>query len=323
MGVLPMDAGFRIEDIFFPDIETSCPITDHIMPYSHHGIFPEDFLRSLYLERLTESLACSEGLSAALYFGDELTGYVICRPLCWDTMHFGLSMARLEVAFNAVVTDSWIRKIIIHVIEKARSQGIKHISSSIDELDQECLKTMLEIGFDLLDKKVISQGRNNPENTKDDRYSTRPCKKEDEDKIRTIAINSNPPSRFSRDAFLTERKVREMYGKWMVNIAEKSSDGGIFLVSENDRREIVGCGGFLPVVIDKSTSRTLYGQSLLACSREGKGAGRGLISQAMNSMIFGASVEFVTSANNKAMLNLLSRSSCHIVSISNEVRLMI
>ena len=165
------------------------------------------------------------------------------KPLQWDSQHFGLPMARLNLAAAPRCPPAILKKLLEESISAARKKSIKlHISSEIDIDDYSCLNALLGLGAEILDIKREYRW-STLKGIKAPKFLSRVRDYHQEDKLQVLRLLEHVhfESRFSRDRRLDQKKSIELYRIWLENLLDRGENDRIALVMEKNNR-IQACG---------------------------------------------------------------------------------
>lgn len=197
------------------------------------------------------------------------------KKLEWDTAHFGISMASMEVKLRKEI-ESYknICKDINKSIILAKDNGIQHITLMIDPSLNKVIHSCEANGFKLMDTRVQYIFDYNKAVIKkvSDKCKLRAATKEDKEAVINIAKESftNYSSRFKTDENIDNKKADEMYLIWVENSFNGYAD--IIYVAE-DHGKIVGFATFKEFVEDDETGHRIGEIVLTAVAPEARGKG--------------------------------------------------
>jgi hypothetical protein len=219
--------------------------------------------------------------------GDQVVGLTTLSPLPWDSSIFSLPMARIGHLIAASVPGSRAQifdRLLEELIDLARTQGIRHLSTRVDCADTEAIQCLERRGFRLMECLITYVFRPKrdilpPIKTL---YHVRPYTPADRQAILAISeqMYAHHQSRFSVDPSLSPAGVGRFYIEWTKNACSGEMADHI-LVAERQGRPI----GFLAYKVNglvlERTGIRIAGQGLSASLPEGTGAYIGLLKAAL------------------------------------------
>ena len=231
--------------------------------------------------------AAEQGQLLALRVGDQVAGVATLSHLPWDSNIFGLPMAKIGhlIAASAQGTRAQILdRLLEELIEFARTQGIRHLSTRVDCADIEAIQCLEHQGFRMMECLITyvfrpKQGILPPIKTL---YHVRPYTPADREALLAISerMYVHHQSRFSVDPSLPPAGMGRFYREWTKNACAGEMADHI-LVAERK-----GCPiGFLAYKLNhfvlERTGIRIAGQGLSASLPEGTGAYVGLLKAAL------------------------------------------
>lgn len=231
--------------------------------------------------------AVEQGQLLALRVGEQVVGLATLSHLPWDSSIFGLPMAKIGhfIAASAQGSRAQILdRLLDDLINLARTQGIRHLSTRVDCADIEAIQCLEHRGFRLMEcliTYVFRPKRDIPPHIKT-LYAVRPYTPADREAILAISeqMYAHHQSRFSVDPSLSPAGVGRFYLEWTKNACSGEMADHI-LVAERK-----GCPiGFLAYKVNglvlECTGIRIAGQGLSASLPEGTGAYIGLLKTAL------------------------------------------
>jgi hypothetical protein len=231
--------------------------------------------------------AAEQGQLLALRVGDQVVGLATLSHLHWDSSIFGLPMAKIGHLITASAQGSRAQildRLLDELIELARTQGIRHLSTRVDCADIDAIQCLEHRGFRLMECLITyifrpKQDILPPIKTL---YHVRPYTPADREALLAISerMYAHHQSRFSVDPSLPPAGVGKFYIEWTKNACSGEMADHI-LVAERK-----GCPiGFLAyrlndLVLERTGIR-IAGQGLSASLPEGTGAYVGLLKAAL------------------------------------------
>jgi hypothetical protein len=231
--------------------------------------------------------AAEQGRLLALRRGGRVVGLVTLSHLPWDSSIFGLPMAKIGHLIAAPAQGSRVQlldRLLEGLIELARTEGIRHLSTRVDCADIEAIQCLEHQGFRLMECLITYVFRPKrdilpPVKTL---YHVRPYTPADREALLAIAeqMYAHHQSRFSADLSLPPAGVGKFYIEWTKNACSGEMADHI-LVAERKGRPI----GFLAYKLNRlvleRTGIRVAGQGLSASLPEGTGAYIGLLKAAL------------------------------------------
>jgi hypothetical protein len=231
--------------------------------------------------------AGEQGQLLALRTGGQVVGLATFSYLPWDSSIFGLPMARighLIAASTQGVRAQILDRLLDGLIELARTQGVKHLSTRVDCADIEAIQCLEGRGFRLMEclvTYVFRPTQDIPPAVKT-LYAVRPYTPADREAILAISerMYAHHQSRFSVDPSLPPSGMGRFYIEWTKNACSGEMADHI-LVAERK-----GCPvGFLAYKLNRlvlaRAGIRIAGQGLSASLPEGTGAYVGLLKAAL------------------------------------------
>jgi len=219
--------------------------------------------------------------------GDQIVACATLSSLPWDSQIFGLPMARigpLIVVPRHGGRARLIGQLLDGLIEVARAQGIRHLSTRVDCADSEAIQCLEHRGFRLMECLVTyvfrpKQDRLPPIKTL---YQVRPYTFDDRQALLTIAeqMYAHHQSRFSVDPDLPREASAQFYSEWTKNACSGAMADRI-LVAERKGHPIGFLAYKLNSLVRECTGARIAGQGLSAALPEGAGAYIGLLKAAL------------------------------------------
>jgi GNAT superfamily N-acetyltransferase len=253
--------------------------------YRHYRTISKDVqlrLLSSEIERAAE-----QGQVLSLRVEERVVGLATLSHLPWDSSIFGLPMAKIGhlIATSAHGSRAqFLDRLLEELIELARTQGIRHLSTRVDCADIEAIQCLEHWGFRLMECLITyifrpKQDILPPIKTL---YHVRPYTPVDREALLAIAerMYAHHQSRFSVDPSLPPAGVGRFYIEWTKNACSGEMADHI-LVAERK-----GCPiGFLAYKLNglvlERTGIRIAGQGLSASLPEGTGAYIGLLKAAL------------------------------------------
>jgi hypothetical protein len=261
-------------------------ITTH--PYNDYRYY-RAISKEVQLRLLSSEIgrAGEQGQLLALRVGDQVVGLATFIHLPWDSNIFGLSMAKIGHLIAASAQESRVQildRLLEELIELARAQGIRHLSTRVDCADIEAIQALERRGFRLMECLITYVFRPQQDTLPSLKtlYHVRPYSPADRAAVLAIAeqMYAHHQSRFSVDPSLPQSGMSRFYIEWTKNACSGEMADHI-LVAERK-----GCPvGFLAYKLNshilKHTGIRIAGQGLSASLPEGTGAYIGLLKAAL------------------------------------------
>lgn len=208
----------------------------------HPGFSTEDQL-TIFRHELLEALD-QEGACEALFLEDRIVAVLAVRPLRWDSDHFGLPMARMQIAAADTTPVSAIAELVSRSAAQFRkNSAVRHYSLEVDIDDYCCLNGALGAGFQVMDLKRTYCARKLRDDIDFIRLSSRvrPFREEDRDAVRALVAQVDFVSRFSRDNTLDGERARVLYQRWFESLLKEADSSVIALVFQRAGK-VAACG---------------------------------------------------------------------------------
>jgi hypothetical protein len=253
--------------------------------YRHYRTVPKEVQIHLLVSEIER--AAEQGRLLALRSGDQVVGLVTLSHLPWDSSIFGLPMAKIGHLIATPAQGSRSRmldRLLDGLIELARAEGIRHLSTRVDCADVEAIQCLERWGFQLMECLVTYIFRPNrdilpPIKTL---YQVRPYTPADREALLAISerMYAHHQSRFSVDRSLPLAGVERFYREWIKNACSGEMADHI-LVAERKRCPIGFLAYKLNGLVLERTGIRIAGQGLSASLPEGTGAYIGLLKAAL------------------------------------------
>ena len=271
--------GFDAEDL-------ECLVPIH--PYNDYRHY-RTISKAVQLQLLRSEIerAGEQGQLLALRVGDQIVGLATLSHLPWDSSIFGLSMARighLIAASTQGVRAQILDRLLDGLIELARTQGVKHLSTRVDCADIEAIQCLEDQGFRLMECLVTyvfrpKQGTPPPIKTL---YAVRPYTPGDREAVLAISerMYAHHQSRFSVDPSLPTSGMGRFYIEWTKNACSGEMADHV-LIAERKGCPVAFLAYKLNRLVLARTGIRIAGQGLSASLPEGTGAYVGLLKTAL------------------------------------------
>jgi hypothetical protein len=249
--------------------------------YRHYRALPQELQRHILLSEIQR--AAQHGHLLTQKEGEQIIGLATLNPLPWDSQIFGLPMARIGPLLMAPRREGrskLIAELLDGVIEMARSQGIRHLSTRVDCADSEAIQSLEQKGFQLMECLVTyvfrpRQDKLPPIKTL---YQVRPYTPDDRQALLSMAeqMYAQHQSRFSVDPDLPHEASARFYVEWVKNICTGEMADYILLAEKRGRPiGFVACK--LNRHVPEDAGIRIAGQGLSAALPEATGAYIGLL----------------------------------------------
>ncbi len=264
-------------------------------PFQGYPDLPEAMITSYFLQYISGLLSNSgdNSLLIAREQGAEIIGVAVLERLSWDTLHFGVKMARVGhlISCGSYEREFFVKdQLLSAVIDLCKKEEIVFISAKPNVGDFSSIHCLEENGFRLmstyqnylLDKKFyVPRMANNKENL----CTNRPFEPKDLPSVLFLAKGSFRVSHFYADRRLSRSRCDDLYIEW----ARKSCEGYVkeVLIIEVDNRP----AGFATFDIDEPFSQFMgvkLGRFVLCAISPGfrrKGVFRSHVNQAADSYL--------------------------------------
>jgi GNAT superfamily N-acetyltransferase len=271
--------GFDAEGLEF--LVTTHPYND----YRHYRTISTEVQHRLLCSEVER--AAEQGQMLSLRVGDQVVGLTTLSPLPWDSSIFGLPMARIGHLIAASVPGPRAQifdRLLEELIDLARTQGIRHLSTRVDCADTEAIHSLERKGFRLMECLVtyLFRPKQNVLRPIKTLYYVRPYTPADREPLLEIVerMYAHHQSRFAVDPSLPPAGMGRFYIEWTKNVCSGEMADHI-LVAERK-----GCPiGFLAYKVNglvlERTGIRIAGQGLSASLPEGTGAYIGLLKAAL------------------------------------------
>jgi hypothetical protein len=253
--------------------------------YRHYRTLPKEVQIRILVSEIER--AAEQGRLLALRGRDQVVGLVTLSHLPWDSSIFGLPMAKIGHLIAAPAPGARSRmldRLLDGMIELARTEGIRHLSTRVDCADVEAIQCLERWGFQLMECLVTYVFRPNrdilpPIKTL---YHVRSYTPADREALLAISerMYAHHQSRFSVDPSLPSAGVERFYREWMKNACSGEMADHI-LVAERQRGPIGFLAYKLNALVLERTGIRIAGQGLSASLPEGTGAYIGLLKAAL------------------------------------------
>lgn len=199
---------------------------------------------------------------------------VSVKELDWDSTHFNLSMARVDVLCAGDAHISIVSKVVLDAVyEYRRKTGCRHYSIEVDLDDYPVMNACFSAGFEVLDYKrtyftnrVASQGSYK-------KFSSNIRHYELSDRGDVLALVAEVPfsTRFTRDRYLDQSRAQKMYALWFERLLDAYPHESNVLVSIR-HGGIVSCAAIGQIDFsEEGIERRIRGGSVYASRSEGVG----------------------------------------------------
>lgn len=243
-------------------------------PYRHHRLFTPAEQQAIVRHGIERQLASTGQVTRMLVRDGQLLGICSIAPLSWDTAHFGLPMGRLDCQVAPVAEEPALRHLLATTLDAASQLGLQHLSTHIDIDDYALLHALTAGGFRLMDAKRTFIARRHPRSDRGSRIvlPARPFHEDDRAQVEALAQSVVFASRFTRDAWLDQRRGADLYGLWMKRLLDTPADQRTLQVVER-RGRIVACGGVIEVNFAAAgVPKRILADGVFACTPEGTGS---------------------------------------------------
>lgn len=216
-----------------------------------------------------------ERVESSKFFRVSQEACIGINPLSWDSQHFGLAMARLEVLAKEGADTGVITKLVSEaVLEFRYSTGCQHFSIEVDIDNYPVMNACFAAGFEVLDyKRTYFTNRLNAKYRYDVMATAiRPYHPNDKEAVLALFQASHFQTRFTRDVYLNQTRAQQLYVLWAEKLLAAYPETSNVLVYERNNK-IEACGAIgekdlTPLGI----SRMYASGSIYAASSRGAGA---------------------------------------------------
>ena len=230
------------------------------------------------LTQKDHEVLCSYHLSKmkdAELIKESLGVCVAVNRLPWDSQHFGLPMARIDVLAEEGTSSSVITQLVSEATaEFKHSTGCQHFSIEVDVNDYPVMNACFAAGFEALDfKRTYFTNRLNTKYRYDVMATAiRPYQHSDREAVLALFQESVFQTRFTRDAHLNQAQAQQLYVLWAAKLLEAYPNRSNVLVFERNNK-IEACGAIGEKDLTPQGVGRLYASgSIYAASSRGVGA---------------------------------------------------
>ena len=289
--------------------------------YRNHRLFDKDSVREL-AERELRYLLYDEGTFGRIFIlNNTVSGVCLCQPLSWDSLHFGIEMASLNLFLSDSVSQSEGGALVAAVMNDARKLGFKHLCANVDADDYVSFNSLIVSGFQLMDAKrtFVSRPRDTVEIDFPKLFEPREYRNADRNEIISLIERTGFESRFSRDPAISDEKSRLLYVKWAEQLFDAPENKLlIYVVERKERKILAASGGFEVEIKAGDQEKKILTDGIFACKPRASGS---YLSMMRRFILEGrrrgyALVETKVSLNNRAVNKALAyiggdAVSCH------------
>lgn len=237
------------------------PLRDYptLTQKDHHALC----LHHLKKMRSAELIRESQGVCVAI------------NRLPWDSQHFGLPMARIDVLAKEGINSSLIAQLVSEVvIEFKHTTGCQHFSIEVDIDNYSVMNACFAAGFQALDfrRTHIVSALNERWKYNSFYNSIRKYKASDKNGVLDLFGKTSFDTRFTRDEFLDQEKAQQLYVLWAAKLLEAYPNTSNVLVFERNNK-IEACGAIGEKDLTPlGVGRVYASGSIYAASPRGVGA---------------------------------------------------
>lgn len=212
-------------------------------PYVFNGQYlgdvPHRFVADAFLRRLGAELSHGSRFAMAWREGTEISGLGSVQHLEWDSQHFGISIARLELALRTSLDVPVIQELVRACLRVCGDQGIVHIASRVPLGLQKPIEALAGCCFRPVGVMLMLRAKQATIRPADQvpGIRLRDFHPGDAARVRELAGSAMTDTRFHRDGRFEPRLVAAMYESWMEKTWERKS--GRIVVAERGN-EVVG-----------------------------------------------------------------------------------
>lgn len=297
--------------------------------YRSLNLFKAEWLLHKQIKDI-EKLKDSHGFYKKLLSSNkkEILGYCLCYPMSWESAHYGMKIGKLDFSFIKQISEKESRQAFDSLITEAKNRSFNYLYINI--VDGSYIENLLlDIGFELIEKTIhyltdINGFRKYYVNNEDAKLNqkVRCFESTDWNQVKSIIDSTHFLSRYTKDSFFEPKKVVEMYFTWMKNLTNKKKYNRLYVSTIDEK--IIACGG-VSIVKDLADSNyLLLGNSILASSLNGVGAGSSIVKKTLEfSFKNKLNCLFSTSHSNLAMQSILEKLGCQVGSVVKYYRIII
>lgn len=238
----------------------------------HPGFSAADQL-TIFRQELIEALE-QGGACHALFLNEQLVAVLSVKSLGWDSEHFGLPMARMQIAAVDNTPADYISELVDAVAKQFRQRSAaRHYSLEVDIDDYPCLNGAVGAGFQIMDVKRTYCAQRLREDLDFIRLSSRvrPFCEADRDAVRSLVAQVDFVSRFSRDVTLDAARSRALYQLWFESLLKEGDSSVIALVFQRAGK-VAACGVIEETDLSRyGVSKRLFSGGLYASGSSGAG----------------------------------------------------
>lgn len=246
--------------------------------YRNYRVLPRKAQSAVMLAEIDATLRHPDGIVLQV---DSAKGQSVAvgRALAWDSVFFGLPMARLDYLLAS--GRDHVQPALEAVLDAMLTRGIRHVSARVDVADIELTMLLESRGFRLMDSLVTytTRPRKEPPNPVREVGIIRDFRAEDGEELVRIAAEAYRGfrGRFHLDPHISNERADAFYVEWARQsvaltmadtiLVSEGTDGRLLGFLAYRRREPVSSVGGVPV----------FGGGLGACRLDTPGAYAGLI----------------------------------------------
>lgn len=265
----------------------------------------------------------SGGICASINNESKLVAVCAIQPLEWDSMHFGIPMAKLVLAAERDCSATSLEQLLEATLSKITNPKNLHISSEVDIDEYVVLNTLLRLGAEVVDVKreyrwTSLRGIKVPKFLS----SIREYRIEDKPQVMQLLDESLFESRFSRDSLLSRDKVTSLYRVWLERLLAGRGTDSLALVMERHGK-IQACGTLAKLDMhDAGVPVQIMSNGLYVASPNATGKYYSVIyALAEESLTKGISAQTCVSLNHHAATRVLEKMNVGTRSIRYALRL--
>lgn len=200
----------------------------------------------------------------------------------WETAHFGMPMARIEVMCSAEADVGSVSRTLSSALdEHRRSTGCRHYSAEIDLDDYPSMNACFSGGFEVLDfKRTYFTSRVSCE-PKYKRFSSlvEHYNLLYRDEVLKLIGDTSFSTRFTRDKYLGKENSKQVYMRWFERLIDDFPEKSNVLIYKRDKR-VVACGAIGEKDLSsEGVPRRIRTGSVYASRREGVGVYAAILRQ--------------------------------------------
>jgi ribosomal protein S18 acetylase RimI-like enzyme len=255
----------------------------------YRGDVIQDSLAQAYLGRLKSSLSSGARTALAWWERQEVQAVATFEQLGWDSEHFGIPMARLELVVGPAMTLAALQALVRASLGAIAGERVAHVAARVPVGLAAPQQALASCGFHPVGVKVMLRRRRAVESTRvgatvPDAQVT-PAEMAG---VRALAASAMTDSRFHSDGRFDPGRVAAVYVSWVERIYREHPDR---IIVARDGGDIVGFLAYEIGIALYGLQREHLGMDtgfvgLVAVLDRvrGRGIGKGLITESVDRM---------------------------------------